>query len=477
MLYILHYFLQTGQPVNETDDGLGPADWVGPVTLYLENGAVHISTTLAEECDACDVEWRLGFTTDPSNVNAEFMVSNTLEQIWLDNQLAWSYPNHISTPIAFSEQNWVVLNQNQISWHIPLTDLPLEMWQSISIALYSQSSLGNEYFGDDSIIWSDMIVLDQDGDGLSEAEEDLLGTDPNDRDSDDDGLFDGEEYWIGTDPLLCDSDGDTLSDGLEMGVTQRTEDTLMETGCFQGDRQPSTTTNPLLIDSDGGGIPDNLEDINLDGRLGNYEGDPNDPSDDIDNDQDGILDPVEDLCPNGFSDDAAGDGIVDIIEGYQDFDGDGIPDFCDEDDDNDGIFTFEEGMDDIDEDGLPNYHDNDSDDDGLLDADEGIWDQDCDDIPAFLDNNPDDGPCADSDHDGLTNPEEIECGTDPFDPDSNDNGLLDFDECQGATLDDWERPSNQQEGKILHTGCANATWIALLLFWRRSKNHRGQSTT
>ena len=50
-----------------------------------------------------------------------------------------------------------------------------------------------------------LLVLDSDGDadhdGLTNAEEDALGTDPFNRDTDGDGISDGEEVAAGTDPL------------------------------------------------------------------------------------------------------------------------------------------------------------------------------------------------------------------------------------------------------------------------------------
>ncbi|MFH0853037.1 MAG: hypothetical protein V1853_01405 [bacterium] len=58
---------------------------------------------------------------------------------------------------------------------------------------------------------------DQDGDGLTDEEEQALGTDITKVDSDDDLLFDSEELNIyQTDPLNPDTDSDGLTDGEEV---------------------------------------------------------------------------------------------------------------------------------------------------------------------------------------------------------------------------------------------------------------------
>ena len=78
--------------------------------------------------------------------------------------------------------------------------------------------------------------VDTDGDGLPDARETTLGTDPHNPDSDDDGLTDGDEIdFYGTEPLAPDTDGDGLSDAQEL---------------------VSDGTNPFLADTDGDGAAD-----------------------------------------------------------------------------------------------------------------------------------------------------------------------------------------------------------------------------
>ena len=57
--------------------------------------------------------------------------------------------------------------------------------------------------------------VDTDGDGLSDALELALGTDPTNPDTDDDNLTDGQDVAFGTDPLNPDTDGDGRLDGQE----------------------------------------------------------------------------------------------------------------------------------------------------------------------------------------------------------------------------------------------------------------------
>ena len=79
-------------------------------------------------------------------------------------------------------------------------------------------SLGVQYrFGAEApahLLLTQAGDIDSDGDGLTDREEAMLGTDPFNPDTDGDGLTDGEEVKIyHTDPLNPDTDGDGLSDG------------------------------------------------------------------------------------------------------------------------------------------------------------------------------------------------------------------------------------------------------------------------
>ncbi len=122
---------------------------------------------------------------------------------------------------------------------------------------------------------------DTDGDGLSDAEEETLGTDPLDPDMDDDSLDDRREVRETlTDPTSADTDGDGLDDGLEVrrGSAPRLADT-------DGDRlddgdELDHGTDPLTRDTDADGLGDGDE-------IGVHGTDPNLADSDGDNLEDG----------------------------------------------------------------------------------------------------------------------------------------------------------------------------------------------
>ncbi len=121
---------------------------------------------------------------------------------------------------------------------------------------------GGKRCAESTIDWVDPTSpVDSDGDGLTDAKEAALGTDPQNPDSDGDTLSDGREAGVngaGTDPLRKDTDGDGLDDNIEVNG------------------QP-TPTNPLKPDTDGDGKNDGEEDANHNGRVDAGETDPRTP--------------------------------------------------------------------------------------------------------------------------------------------------------------------------------------------------------
>jgi len=257
--------------------------------------------------------------------------------------------------------------------------------------LHVSSTTGSEMVAH-ALIVVEITDFDGDGDGLSNVEEGELGTDPDDPDSDDDGILDGTEVRGGnpanpddpqnriTDPLDPDTDDDLLCDGSRSvtGVCTGGEDAndngLRETG------EPDTAeTDALDADSDDDGLNDGLEVLS-----GSYPG-PVDHDAGRAGSQTNPLDPDTD-------DDGLSDGA--------------------EDDDRDGRFS--PSLDETDP------TDPDTDDGGEADGSEVVNGRDPVDFPAD-----DNGNLDDPDGDGLTNAEEAGLGTDPNDPDSDDDRLCD----------------------------------------------------
>lgn len=111
-------------------------------------------------------------------------------------------------------------------------------------------------------IFDDGGELDNDGDGLTNEQEKLLGTNPDDPDSDKDGLNDGEEVnEYKTNPLNSDTDGDGLKDGDEVKQykTDPNDKDTDKDGLTDGDEVMKYKTNPTNPDTDGDGLKDGEE--------------------------------------------------------------------------------------------------------------------------------------------------------------------------------------------------------------------------
>lgn len=85
------------------------------------------------------------------------------------------------------------------------------------VTFYRRSLTGSEITALYTAGGAGKCKVDADADGLTDLQEDFLGTNPNDADSDDDGLTDGDEVFVHrTNPLNSDTDSDGVSDGVEI---------------------------------------------------------------------------------------------------------------------------------------------------------------------------------------------------------------------------------------------------------------------
>ncbi len=319
---------------------------------------------------------------------------------------------------------------------------------------------------------------DLDGDGLGDA---------CDSDREGDGLPDADEAVLGTNPVLDDSDGDGVGDLVEVGDDPSTPRDTDGDGTIDA-------LESAVRDSDGNGAPDELDGP---GALGDLDGDgvrngqdncptaDNPDQEDIDedgagdacdddDDGDGVPDDVEaqQLGTDPQREDSDGDGVRDgqdacplVREDQQaDLDGDGLGDACDPDADGDGAPDALDSCW-----GLPNPDQRDADGDGLGDACDD--DDDDDEVPDAQDNCPqvrnraqgdvdDDGAgdACDDDTDGDRIPDELEARvhTDPYRLDSDGDGEDDWTEVfgepwsgQDPAAQDWESPVDRDDDGVI----------------------------
>ncbi len=279
--------------------------------------------------------------------------------------------------------------------------------------------------------------VDSDNDGVNNNN-DAFPYDPN-NDSDGDGLTNAEELITGTNPLDPDTDGDGINDHDDDsdndGYSNWDE---LDNGT---DPQDPSSTPP---DNDGDFISDmNDPDDDNDGVADVDDAFPFDPTETTDTDSDGIGNNADtDDDGDGYSDQDELDNGTDPLDSSSvpaDNDGDFISDLNDPDDDNDGysdedeIVAGSDPMDpssvpaDNDGDFIPDVIDPDDDNDGVADVDDAFpfdptetTDTDSDGIG----NNAD----TDDDGDGYSDSDETDNGTDPLDsssfPADNDGDFI-----------------------------------------------------
>jgi alpha-tubulin suppressor-like RCC1 family protein len=95
-------------------------------------------------------------------------------------------------------------------------------------------------------------------------------------DSDQDGLTNAAEYRIGTDPLNADSNGNGLQDGLEFQITGRPYDPDADGDGLANSSEIALGTDPFAADTDGDGVLDGADDFPLDNTKSQATPDSND---------------------------------------------------------------------------------------------------------------------------------------------------------------------------------------------------------
>ncbi len=103
-----------------------------------------------------------------------------------------------------------------IFWYIKKKDVVVSPQNVVSQTDIEKAQRAEELKGLNASL-DKIRVTDKDLDGLIDAEETKLGTDPQKADTDSDGLMDNDEISIyKTNPLKADTDGDGKKDGYEV---------------------------------------------------------------------------------------------------------------------------------------------------------------------------------------------------------------------------------------------------------------------
>ncbi|AUC85931.1 hypothetical protein CW731_11795 [Polaribacter sp. ALD11] len=295
----------------------------------------------------------------------------------------------------------------------------------------------------------DYLDSDSDNDGLKDMKEAGFTAATSNNDADADGLLDAFDnvQTVGTLFDVNDDQDNGASDLPNIDNTATPEVDFREIKDTDGDG----IADSVDLDDDNDGIPDTVEQKGDPLRDTDKDGTPDHL--DLDSDGDGVNDLIEsgsgatDLNNDGVIDGSeTGSGTNGLFDGLetipgsgiinyspQDTDMDGVPDFQDIDDDGDGIPTKNEDVvtvdgnptnDDSDNDGIPNYLDTDDDNDGVPTADEDNNNNgDFNDDDDNNDGIPDYLDNTDTDNDGIPDSEDLDDDNDG-NPDTTDANPL-----------------------------------------------------
>ncbi|NER17328.1 gliding motility-associated C-terminal domain-containing protein [Spongiivirga citrea] len=218
----------------------------------------------------------------------------------IGTNLRWYSDAKLTRPISTTDpdnstnSDFRVTSTDDVTTTVSVTETINSYESAVAVVTLTVDNTENSYDQDndgltnaeEAIVGTDPLRADSDGDGIYDGDEIINGTNPTDSDSDADGLDNEEEQILGTDLNNNDTDGDGIDDGLEVDLG----------------------SDPRNADSDGDGSSDSEENLDENGNVHNG-----------DCDNDGILDLLDpDLCGvrvlKAFSPD--GDGINDtwVIE-------------------------------------------------------------------------------------------------------------------------------------------------------------------
>ena len=279
--------------------------------------------------------------------------------------------------------------------------------------------------------------VDNDGnDGVDEGFTDTDGdsqADCVDLDDDNDGTSDVDEIACGSDPLnasstceTCDGVDNDLNDGVDEGFTNTDGDNEADCVDLDDDNDGTSDVDEIACGSDPlnasstcevcDGVDNDLND-GVDEGFTNTDGDSEADCVDLDDDNDGTSDVDEIACGsdplNASSTCETCDGVDNdlndgVDEGFTNTDGDNEADCVDLDDDNDGTSDVDEiacGSDPLNASSTCEVCDG-VDNDGNDGVDEGFTNTDGDSEADCVD--------LDDDNDGISDIDEIACGSDPL---------------------------------------------------------------